>query len=329
MHRPRAQRYSLSLLVMCLLTAAFCVQGTAQDKIPVRIGIQPIILPEAILRAQGTLEKKYGDKYAFKWIDVTHAAPAIEGMIAGSIDIIDAGVLPLIAGRARGLDYWAVADTVGDVTGLVVGADSNIKTLADLKGKKIAYPGKGSWQYGLLLMALKGTGVNIDQIHLVSARFPEMPLLLQKKAVDGFAGVEPFMSMVVAKGQAKLLFRPSWQITQKENTLISGQVVVRPDFARQHPQALRVFLKEFANASRFVKHNPKEAAAIFHKLFPNVVTEKVFHQAVKSGLIYLQDVKPRVDDWVKFVTLTNKLGLTKISNPEGFAKAYIHPEFID
>jgi sulfonate transport system substrate-binding protein len=329
MHRLRAQRYSLSILVTCLLTAALCVQAAAQDKIPVRIGIQPIILPEAILRVQSTLEKKYGDKYAFTWINMTHAAPAIEGLIAGSIDIADGGSLPLIAGRARGLDYWAVGDTVGDVTGLVVRIDSNIKTLADLKGKKIAYPGKGSWQYGLLLMALEGTGVNIDQIHLIGARFPEMPLLLQKKAVDGFVGVEPFLSMTVANGQAKLLFRPSWKITQKENTLVSGQVIVRPDFARQHPQALRIFLKEFANASRFVKHNPKEAAAIFHKLFPNVVTEKVFNQAVKSGLIYLEDPKPRTDEWVKFVALTNKLGLTKISNPEEFVKAYVHPEFFD
>ena len=92
MHRPRAQRYSLSLLVMCLLTAALCVQVAAQDKIPVRIEIQPIILPEAILRAQGTLEKKYSDKYAFTWINMTHAAPAIEGLIAGSIDITMAEV---------------------------------------------------------------------------------------------------------------------------------------------------------------------------------------------------------------------------------------------
>ena len=156
-----------------------------------------------------------------------------------------------------------------------------------------------------------------------------MPLLLQKKAVDGFVGVEPFLSVTVAKGQAKLLFRPSWKITQKENTLVSGQVIVRPDFARQHPEALRIFLKEFANASRFVKNNPKEAAAIYHKLFPNVVTEEIFHQAVKSGLVYLEDPKPRVDDWVKFVMLTNKLGLTKIGDPEGFVKAYVHSEFFE
>jgi ABC-type nitrate/sulfonate/bicarbonate transport system substrate-binding protein len=329
MHRSHAHRYLLALLLTLTSITVFHGESSAEAKIPVRIGVQPNILPEGILRAQGTLEKKYGDKYSFTWIDVTHAAPAIEGMIAESIDITDAGVLPLIEGRARGLDYWAVADAVGDVTGLVVDTNSNIKAPADLKGRKIAYPGKGSWQYGLLLMALEGTGVTIDQIQLVGARFPEMPLLLQKKAVDGFAGVEPFMSMVIAKGEARLLFRPSSQLAQKENTLISGHVVVRPDFARQHPDALRAFLKEFGDASRFVKNDPKEAAAIYHKLFPTVVTEEVFLQALRSGLVYLEDIKPRAEDWVKFVTLTNRLGLTKIGDPEGFARAYIHPEFAE
>lgn len=301
----------------------------AADKIPVRIGVQPNILPEVIMRTQRTLETKYGDKYDFQWIDVTHAAPAIEALVANSIDITDAGVLPLIIGRAKGHDYYAVADTVGDVTGLVVRRDRGIERPADLKGKTIAYPGKGSWQHGLLLMALEGTNVRETDINLVRARFPEMHVLMQKGSVDGFAGAEPFISTVLSAAEGKLLFRPASVLKQKEDTLVSGHVVARGAFIKEHPDALRAFLTEFAKASRFIRENPEEAGALFAKVFPGVVTKDVFNYAIKNGLVYLKDVKPRPADWVKFVEMTNKFGLTEIVDPERFANGYVRPEFVD
>ncbi len=317
------------MISIAVVTLAGGIAYAQSTKVPIRIAVQPNILPEIILRAQKTLEKKYGDKYDIRWIDVTHAAPAIEAIVAREVDITDAGVLPLIQGRERGLEYWAVADAVGDVTGIVVRTDSAIRTAADLKGKTLAFPGRGSWQHGLLQLALEGTGVSDSDINLVRARFPEMPLLLEKKAVDGFSGAEPFMSMTLSKGQARLLFRPASKLQQKEGTLISGHVVARAGFAREHPDALRAFLKEFGDASRFIRNNPQEAAKIYAQVFPGVVTEDVFLYAVNHGLVYLADVKPRPEDWVKFIAFTNKAGLTKIADPKAFVKDYVHPEFVE
>src|SRR5574340_353410 len=202
-----AVRLVVSLAAALSLAAGWpCGPARAQDRLPIRIGIQPNILPEVILRAQKTLERKYGRIYDIKWIDTTHAGAAIEAMVAGSMDITDAAALPLMQAHERGLDIWGVADSVGDVTGIVVRNDSGIKTAADLKGKTLAFPGKGALQQTLVEMALEGTGVPISDVNLVRARFPEMPLLLEKKAVDGFAGAEPFLSMVLAKGEARMLF---------------------------------------------------------------------------------------------------------------------------
>lgn len=322
-------RLTAIILSAAGITGILIGAAAAADRVPVRIGVQPNILPEVIMRAQGTLEQKYGDKYDFQWLDVTHAAPAIEALVANSIDITDAGVLPLIAGRARGHDYYAVADAVGDVTGLVVRADSGIKTPADLKGKTIAYPGKGSWQYGLLLMALEGSGVKESEINLVRARFPEMHVLMQKGSVDGFAGTEPFMSTVLSTGEGKLLFRPASVLQQKEGTLISGHVVARGGFIKEHPEALKVYLEEFARASRFIRENPKEAGAVFARVFPGVVTPEVFEYAIDHGLVYLNSVKPRPEDWEKFVKTTNRYGLTKIDDPAKFAEKYVRPDFVE
>lgn len=323
------RRIATSLSIVAAAGISAPMASLAQEKPVVRIGVQPNILPEVIMRERQTLEKKYADRFTVKWVEMTHAAPAIEALVADSIDITDAGVLPLITGKARGANYFAVADAVGDVTGIVVRADRKINSVADLKGTTIAFPGKGSWQYGLLLMALDGTNVKESDLKLVRSRFPEMPVLLRKGSVDGFAGAEPFMSSVLATGEAKLLFRPSSILQQKEGTLISGHVVARGEFIERHPDLLRLILKEFADTSRFIRNNPDEAGQLFAKIFPGVVTQEVFASAVKNGLMYLEDVKPRVGDWVKFIKATNRYGLTEIANPDEFAKSYIRPEFVD
>ncbi len=310
----------------CASSFAFAQQPA---KVVVRIGVQPNILPDVLLRARKTLEQKYGDRYDFQWIDVSHAGAAIEAMVAGSIDITDAAALPLIQAAERGLGIWGVADSIGDVVGIVVRSDSAIYRPADLKGKTIAYPGKGSLQYALFDMALAGTNVKSSDINLVRAGFPEMPLLLEKKSVDGFAGADPFLTYVLAKGEARLLFRPSSILKQKEGTMVVGAIGVRSDFAKAHPDALRAFLSEFREASRSIKKNPDDAAEIFSKIFPGVVTRSNFSFALKNGLVYFEDVKPRAQDWIKFLEFSNNAGLTKIADPAAFLSNYLHPEFVD
>ncbi|WP_397474702.1 ABC transporter substrate-binding protein [Pusillimonas sp.] len=329
MHHKAFSSLAAIMAAFLLLTALGSFQSAhAQEKLTIRIGIQPNILPEAILRANQTLEQKYGDVYEIRWVDTTHAGAAIEAMVAGSIDITNAAALPLILAHAQGLDIWGVADSIGDVSGIVVGKDSGIDSVADLAGKTLAYPGRGSLQQALIEAALEEGGVASSEVRLVRARFPEMPLLLQREAVDGFSGTEPFISMLLSQGEGKLLYRLSDKLQQKENTMIIGQIGVRGEFARQHPDALRAVLAEFQEASRFVRSNPKEAAKVFAAVFPTVVDEKSFTYALEHGLVYFEDVQPNKDQWIKFLEFSNKAGLTEIADPDAFLDSYLHPEFL-
>ena len=312
------------------LVGLFCAGSTSwaeQPRVVVRIGVQPNILPDVILRARKTLESKYGDRYDFQWIDTTHAGAAIEAMVAGSMDITDAAALPLIQAAERGLKIWAVADSIGDVVGIAVRTDSGIQSPSDLAGKTLAYPGKGSLQYALIELALAGTNVKLSDLKLVRAGFADMPLLIKRKAIDGFSGAEPFLYYVLADGEAKLIIRPSSVIQQKEGTMIVGAIGVRSEFAKAHPDALKAFLTEFQNASRSIKSDPDGAAEIFSGVFPGVVTKNSFNYAVNHGLVYFKDVKPRKEDWQKFIEFSNKAGLTKIDDPAAFLERFLHPEF--
>jgi ABC-type nitrate/sulfonate/bicarbonate transport system substrate-binding protein len=260
---------------------------------------------------------------------VTHAGAALEALVSGAIDITHAGSIPVLAARERKLPVWNVADGVGDVVGIVTRADSGIKTVADLRGKTVAFAGKASVPYALLKLALEDTGASIDDVMLVTARYPEMPLLLEKKAVDALTGTEPFISMLGAKGEGRLLMKVSDKLQVKEGTVIGGTVAVSESFAHNHPEALRTFLTEFQDASRFIQTNPDKAADIFGKIFPGVVTQKSFEYGLESGLHYFKDVRPSHSDWVKMVEFTNKTGFTKISNPDEFLRGYLHPEFLN
>ena len=77
------------------LVGLFCAGSTSwaeQPRVVVRIGVQPNILPDVILRARKTLESKYGDRYDFQWIDTTHAGAAIEAMVAAHLAHLEAGL---------------------------------------------------------------------------------------------------------------------------------------------------------------------------------------------------------------------------------------------
>lgn len=301
--------------------------GICEDKLTIRIGSQPVTLPELVTRLQGTLESTYSDKYNIEWIDFTHAGPGIEAIVAGEIDIFDGGVMPLIQGREKGRNYWAVGNSIANVTGLTVRKDANINKLSDLKGKTIAYPGRGSWQYAILLMCAEEGGFKIDDIKLYKARFPEMPILLKKKAVDGFVGVEPFLSLTVVEDNAKILFRPYERIQHYGKAMVSGFYITRPEFATEHQEALADVLKVFSETSTWIAKNPEEASKVYADVFKGKITQEVLSYSLKHGLVFLSDIVPQYNHWEQFIKLSNGYGITNIQNINAFVQDFIHPEF--
>jgi len=307
------------LMFFVISIGFFHEQLAAKEKLVIKIGVQPVILPELITQSKGILEKKYKNKYEISWIEFTHAGPGIEAMAAGEIDFLDAGVMPLIQGREKGRDYWAVGNSIGNVTGMVIRKDPGIKGLKDLKGKKVSYPGAGSWQYAILLMALEKGGLTIKDVELHRARFPEMPILMKKKSVDAFVGVEPFLSLSIVEGDAEMGFRPADEL--------SGFFVVRPAFAKSNPEAVTNVLAEFHETSKWIKSHPEEAAEEYAKVFKGAIKKEVILYAIKNGLTFMDDIVPTYDHWIKFINSTNSYELTKIADIETFVKDFIHPEF--
>jgi NitT/TauT family transport system substrate-binding protein len=94
-----------------------------------------------------------------------------------------------------------------DGTALMVGKDSGILTVRDLRGKRVAIPNRFSNQNLLLRKALADQGMTVDDVEILEMPPPDMPAALYSKAVDGITSGEPFMAQTEMDGYGKVLFQ--------------------------------------------------------------------------------------------------------------------------
>src|SRR3989441_11476154 len=177
----------LSVLVAGASVAAAALLGIGTPVFAqqtVNYGVQPATMPIYIARELGLLdpiEKKHNVKIVFR--NFAYGAPENQAMAAGELQMASAGMGPAIIAASR-LPSTLVATTILEQTAILVPKDSPLKSVKELKGKKIAFPGEGSQQYPLLLKALADAGLKEADITLFKTDGARIPKLLQNKAGD-------------------------------------------------------------------------------------------------------------------------------------------------
>jgi sulfonate transport system substrate-binding protein len=128
-----------------------------------------------LLKARGSLEKRLAPLHVeVTWTEFPAGPQLLEGLNVGSIDFGTAGEAPPIFAQAAGADLVYVGNEPPASAGeaILVPKDSPIKTVAELKGKKVAL-NKGSNVHFLLVKLLEKAGVqykDIDTIFLTRQR---------------------------------------------------------------------------------------------------------------------------------------------------------------
>jgi sulfonate transport system substrate-binding protein len=257
---------SLVVAALLIVVIALWLQWTesrvsAQSK-TIRLGYQPGPVIAWVVKEKQLLEKR---GYKPEWTLFQYAAPELEAMAAGSIDMGVMGTLPIVMVSVNNPDIWYVYDELGNGSGMVVAPDSGIKGPADLKGKKIAFPGKASQQYGLLMAYLGRAGLKESDLELFRANAPDMRTLLDKKQVDGFLAWAPFTSEAVRSGAARQLFSADDVVKLKGGHWLNGGWAVRAAFARDNAAAVVDVIKALHEATAMLRSNPDEVAQIFAK----------------------------------------------------------------
>ena len=178
---------------------------------------------------------------------------------AGQADIVMTGSFEVVSAAAQGLPVVAVLNTQdqGDVgtTGLLVPPGSAIKSVKDLKGKKIGMPGIQSAQGLALFRALEKEGMSKDDVTLVNLPFDAMIESAEKGNVDAIIPIGLFFSLAQSKGftdvpavYAEIKGTPAviflaskeWLAANADTAKAFTEAMVKAyDYANKNPDAVR------------------------------------------------------------------------------------------
>ncbi|MER5864739.1 aliphatic sulfonate ABC transporter substrate-binding protein [Kitasatospora sp. NPDC002040] len=195
---------------------------------------------------------------------IFNAGPAeIEALNAGSIDIGWIGPSPAINGftKSNGESLKIIGGSASGGVRLVVNPDK-IKSVDDLKGKKIATPQIGNTQDVALLSFLAGKGWKVDansgagDVSVVRSDNKVTPDAYKSGSIDGAWVPEPTASKLITLGAKELLNEKSlWP----DNKFVITNIIVSQKFLKEHPDVVEAVLRGSVNTNAYIKANPAKA----------------------------------------------------------------------
>jgi NitT/TauT family transport system substrate-binding protein len=208
---------------------------------------------------------------------------AVGKLIAGEADVagLPVSTAALLYNKGVGIQVAAI---IGWGVMYVVSDDTTMKKWTGLKGKEIYVSAKGAISDILLRYLISknhltpGLDVKIQYI----ASSVELAQLAASGKVTLAAMPEPWVTEVLEKNpklRVVLDYQKEWRRVEKRGlTYPQTCIVVRKQFAREHPEVLRDFLNTLGQSIRWVNHNPKDAGVLAEKYV------QISSLAVEKGL---------------------------------------------
>jgi len=239
-----------------------------------------------------------------KWTDFESGPPMNESFAAGQQDIGVIGDVPSVAAVAAGQKNVFIATADGGPSyAMLVADDSGIKSVADLKGKKIGLT-IGSTAQNLAGKLLAKAGLDIKKdVEIINISTGDAQTVLLNHNVDAVVIWEPNVSRLDATDKIHIL-------THGGDIGFPGVNVVfaRQEFVKQNPDIVKAYLQQYWRATKAYEKNPKEYAELLSKYFkldPGLVAK-----AASKYAYVLKFDKAEVDglqDTVSFLIQTGSI----------------------
>ncbi len=204
-------------------------------------------------------------------------AKKIQGM-AASVDVSIAAL-----GQGVPLKFVWAFDASAGADGLLVTKASGIKSIADLKGKEIAYH-KGSASHLYLTTLLKNAGMKDADVKAVEMKASEAASALMAGKVPAAVTWEPHLTKAAAAGNIIL------STTKDTPALIADVLALHEDFVKNSPDKVQALVAAMAEATEFIQKNPAEAA----KIMATVLKEKPEETLEGNKTIQFYNLKDNV-----------------------------------
>ena len=254
------KRSTRRLVASALVLASTAVAAIAAEPTNVvRIGFQKSSTLIGLLKANGELEKGLKELgVSVSWSEFSSGLPLLEALNVGAIDVSAdvADTVPVFA-QAAGAKLIYIAREAPSPTAqaLIVPTESPIKTLADLKGKKIAVT-KAAGSHYLLIAALAKAGLKFADIEPAYLTPADGRAAFEKGAVDAWVTWDPFVAAVQKQANVRIL-ADGTGIANYQRYYLSSST-----FAKARPDVLKFIVGKLQSTGEWVKANPAEAAKI-------------------------------------------------------------------
>ncbi len=207
-----------------------------------------------IARQQAVLEHKLNPLgIDVKWVEFASGPPMLEAMNAGSVDIGQVGDTPPIFAQAAGANIVYVAgQPITNGQGILVKPDSGIRTVADLKGKRVGFT-KGSSAHNVVVLALEKAGLSYSDITPVYLSPPDAGAAFTSGSIDVWAVWDPYFAIGEKRG-GKVLVEAS--TLGKTNSFYIGNRT----FAQRNPRVLGAVISTLADAAHWAESHRDQVA---------------------------------------------------------------------
>jgi sulfonate transport system substrate-binding protein len=208
-----------------------------------------------IARQQGVLERRFAKLgIAVKWVEFTSGPPLLEAMNVGSIDLGAVGDSPPIFAQAAGAAIVYVAGApINNGQAILVKPESPIRSLADLKGRRIAFT-KGSSAHNVVIAALEKAGLAYADITPTYLSPADAGAAFARDSVDAWAVWDPFFAIAEKQQGARVLVNAT-DVAKTFSFYIANR-----EIAARYPKLVSEALEGLAEAANWAESNRDEVA---------------------------------------------------------------------
>jgi sulfonate transport system substrate-binding protein len=249
----------------------------------IRVGVHPSNPSLFALRRKGLLEERLRPLGAeVQWVDYESGLDTLPLLAAETIDVGGTGATPPLTAQADGVDvvYIAASDPRPAHGKLVVRADSDIGSVADLRGRSVALA-HGSYQTILLAVALDQAGLTLDDVTRVDTAAGDHAsdsgrgrALLEQGEVDAWVGGDPELIAAEEAGTVRGLV-DTGEVMSNRSVWFGRRAL-----AQDHPELLEAFVAALVDVDAWIAGHPADAAALFAADAPGGQTAQQWEAAI-------------------------------------------------
>ena len=246
-------RRSLVALFAAAITFGAITHAQAASESVLRIGYQKYGTL-VLLKSSGALEKRLAEQgVKVQWTEFPAGPQLLEGLNVGSIDFGTTGETPPVFAQAAGADllYVAFEPPAPLSEAILLPKDSPIKTVAELKGKKVAL-NKGSNVHYLLVRALEDAGLKYSDIQPVYLPPADARAAFERGSVDAWVIWDPFQAAAEQQLQARTL-RDGQGLVDNHQFYLATK-----PYAEKNPAVLDVLIDEIRIVGEDSKADPEK-----------------------------------------------------------------------